>query len=420
MQSSWRVGTVFGIPLFVDASWFFVLALLTYLNGSDWQQAYPNWGAGQAWIAGLAMALLLFVSVLLHELGHSLTAQSQGIRVNSITLFLFGGIANIDRESSTPGQAFQVAIAGPLVSFALAGLLTLTDHYLAMNAPAEVLVSNLAQVNLVLAILNLMPGLPLDGGQVLKAAVWKISGSRFKGVRWAARSGQLLGWTAIILGISTLLLLGTTGGLWIAMLGWFALQNANSYGRLINLQEALASLTAAEAMTTDFRVVDANMKLREFADRYLLAEKTDACYFAAADGRYRGLVNPPEINGIERSIWETESVQRLVTPLAAIPTVTETNRLIDVIGQLEAQQLPRITVLSPAGTVAGVIDRGDTVRALAKKMAWPINEAEIKRIKDEGRYPPGLPLGAIAQTLQSELAATAKAPEPVSAGKVVS
>jgi Zn-dependent protease len=412
MQASWRVGKVFGIPLFVDASWFFVLALLTYLNGSEWQQAYPDWGAGQAWIAGFGMALFLFVSVLLHELGHSLTAKSQGIQVNSITLFLFGGIANIDRESQTPGRAFQVAIAGPLVSFALAGLLTVADHYLVMNAPAEVLVSNLAQVNLVLAILNLLPGLPLDGGQILKAAVWKFSGSRFKGVRWAARSGQLLGWMAIILGLATLLLLGATGGLWIAMLGWFALSNANAYSRIINVQEALATLTAADAMTNDFRVVDANMTLREFADRYLLDEKTTACYFAAADGRYRGLVNPKEINQIERSLWEQEMVQRIVSPLHTIPTVKETTRLIDVIDQLEAEKLTRITVLSPAGAVAGVIDRGDTVRALAQKMDWTINETDIRRIKDEDSYPPALPLGTMAQTLKQEMDKTATTQQP--------
>jgi Zn-dependent protease len=404
MQSSWRVGNLFGIPLFVDASWFFVVALLTYLNGSDWQQAYPNWAAGQAWLAGLAMALLLFISVLLHELGHSLVAQAQGIRVNSITLFLFGGVASIDRESKTPGQAFQVAAAGPLVSFILAGLLAGLDHLLVMSAPAEVLVNNLARVNLVLAILNLLPGLPLDGGQILKALVWQISGSRFQGVRWAARSGQVLGWTGIILGLLTLLLLQASGGLWLAMLGWFALRNANAYGQMITLQSALAALTAADAMTNEFRVIDANLTLQTFAERYVLVEQTHACYFAVTDGRYRGLVNLKMMDSIERSLWPSQMVESLVSPLSAIPTVTEKTHLIDVINQLEVQHLPRITVLSPAGTVAGVIDRGDTVRALVKRMNWPVGEAEIQRIKAEGSYPPGLPLGAMAQTLQQELA----------------
>jgi Zn-dependent protease len=407
MQSAWRVGKILGIPLLVDTSWFFILALFTYFNASDWQQGYPEWGVALAWLTGLGMSLSLFASVLLHELGHSLVAKSQGIQVNSITLFLFGGIAAIDQESKTPGQAFQVAIAGPVVSLIIFGLAAVAAELLPVHSPIAILTTNLSQMNLVLALFNLLPGLPLDGGQVLKAAVWKITGNRFQGVHWAARVGQALGWTAIILGVAALLLLGTGSGLWIALMGWFAVRNATNYNRAANLQEAVAALTASDAMSPDFRVVEATLSLREFAERYLISEIGDhrqtpisaVSYFAAADGRYRGLVRPNDLSVIERSLWDSQTVQQLVTPLSEIPTVVEKTSLPQVIALLEDQKLGRVTVLSPAGAVAGIIDRGDVVKALAKKMGWPLSEADIRRIKEEGNYPPGLALGALAQMI---------------------
>ncbi|MBW4662432.1 MAG: site-2 protease family protein [Drouetiella hepatica Uher 2000/2452] len=393
MRSGWRVGKVFGIPLLIDRSWFFILALITYSYALGWQQ--EPWGSVWAWTAGFSMAVLLFGSVLLHELGHSLVARSQGITVNSITLFLFGGIAAIDQESKTPGQAFQVAIAGPAVSFSLFLGLSLM-RFLPLPAPAIAVVDSLALTNLVLALFNMIPGLPLDGGQVLKATIWKATGSRLKGIRWAARTGQMLGWTAVILGLAAYLRFFEFGFLWIALLGWFGVRNASSYLQVTNLQQALMQITAATAMTREFRVVDADMPLRQFADEFLLSE-AQPVYYAASDGRYRGLVQVEDLREIERSLWETQTLSAITHPLTEIPSVTESTSLKAVIEQMEADQLRRITVLSPAGAVTGVIDRGDIVRALAEKMKLLISDEMIRQIKAEGAYPPGLELAAIAK-----------------------
>ncbi|MDX2243474.1 MAG: site-2 protease family protein [Leptolyngbyaceae cyanobacterium bins.302] len=394
MQGGWRVGSLFGIPLFIDPSWFLILAFLIFRNGLVWQDKYPNWGLTLTYGAAAVMALLLFASVLLHELGHSLVARSQGIKVNSITLFLFGGVASIDQESKTPGQAFQVAIAGPAVSLLLFGLLgALLLTVPEASNPLNVMAGNLAFVNLFLALFNLLPGLPLDGGQILKAAVWKATGSRFKGVHWAAKTGKALGWLAIFFGILTI----TTGGLWLALIGWFVLQNASSYDRLTELQEALLSLKASDAMTREFRVVDAEMTLRRFADDYLLGNSSSEVYYASSDGRYRGMVITDDLHYVERSEWETQKLYRIIQPLAEIPSVEENSPLVDAIQQMESRQLRRMTVLSPAGAVSGVIDRGDVVRALAQKLRMTVSDAIIKQIKDEGTYPPGFQLGAIAQ-----------------------
>lgn len=404
MQAGWRIGSLFGIPLYIDPSWLYVLAIFTFINGSQLQERYPQWGSGLAWGSGFVMTLLLFSSVLLHELGHSLVARSQGIKVNSITLFLFGGVASIDRESKTPGQAFQVAIAGPTVSISLFLLLTLLAQLQTLEGPVKVLVENVANINLILALFNLIPGLPLDGGQVLKAAVWKLTGSRYTGVRWAAQTGLAFGWSAIALGLLAIFR-GAFDAFWIVLIGWFIVGNASKYSKLTSLQEALLQLVAKDAMTTDFRVVNAGMTLRQFADEYILrnagmGEGTYQLYpyYAASDGRYRGQVAIEDLNFIERSLWETQALQSIVRPLAEIVTVEEKTPLVEVINSMEVNELKRLTVLSPAGAIAGVIDRGDIVRAVSAKLNLPVSESEIKRIKADGSYPPGLQLQAIARS----------------------
>ncbi|MBD1945498.1 site-2 protease family protein [Coleofasciculus sp. FACHB-712] len=396
MQAAWRVGALFGIPLFIDYSWFFILALIAFANALDFSPVLgPVLGGG----AGLLMALLLFGSVLLHELGHSLVARSQGIEVNSITLFLFGGIAAIDRESKTPGAAFQVAIAGPAVSLVLYSLFYLVAHGLPISGIVQVMALDLAKINLVLALFNLIPGLPLDGGQVVKAAVWKFTGDRFQGVRWAAKSGLILGWGAIAVGVAIIAFKDQWfSGFWISLLGWFGIRNARSYDQMTTLQESLLQIVAKDAMTQEFRVVDANKTLRQFADEYILEASHFPVYFAASEGRYRGLVSVEDLHFVERGLWETQNLHSIVHPLTEIPTVEEKMPLVEVINCMEAKQLNWITVLSPAGTVAGIIDRGDVVRAVASKLNLLITEVEIKRVKAEGTYPPSLQLQAIAKS----------------------
>ncbi|MGB3136199.1 MAG: site-2 protease family protein [Nodosilinea sp.] len=403
MQSSWRIGAISGIPLFIDSSWFIILLLVTVSYGLEpsWHSAWGN----LAWVMGFALALLLFASVLLHELGHSMAAKEQGIAVNSITLFLFGGIASIDEESKTPEDALKVAIAGPLVSFGLFLLLTAVSQVPSLPTPVSVITGSVAQINLVLTLFNMIPGLPLDGGQVLKALVWKFTNSRIKGIRWAARSGQLLGWLAITFGLLAALVYQAFSGFWIAAIGWFALRNAAAYNQVTNLQEAMLALTTADAMTRDFRVVDADISLRQFADTYLLDENRAPAYFAASDGRYRGLVGVDDMRAIERSQWETLPLHHIAKPLLDIPSVREDAPLTEVVEQLEARQLSRLTVLTPADAVAGTVDRGDVVRAIADHLGLRISSAMIQRIKDDGQYPPGLQLPSIAKSVIEEAGA---------------
>jgi Zn-dependent protease len=404
MESGWRVGSLLGIPIYIDSSWFLVLALVTFSNAGDiLSSKLSNGNSIIAWSVGFLMAILLFSSVLLHELGHSLVARSQGITVKSITLFLFGGIASIDRESKTPIQAFQVAIAGPLVSFVLFGIFYATNSLVHNNQLASFVTEDLARINLILTLFNLIPGLPLDGGQVLKAIVWQIKRDRLAGFYWAAASGQLIGWFGICFGLFILLLTGSLGALWLALIGWFILRNAQAYQRLTQLQEILLKLTAVDVMNREFRVVNARLTLREFAEEYIINNLTNPIpFYAASEGRYRGLILIADLQLTERSEWETKTLIDIAHPLTTIPSVEEKTFLVDVIQRLESITDNRITVLSPAGAVSGLIDRGDIVRAIALKQNVTLPEGEIKKIKAEGKYPSNLPLGAIAKSIEKE------------------
>ena len=401
--NQWQLGMLFGIPLLIDSSWLLVVGLVTFINATNWQREFPVWGATTAWVTGFLMALLLFGSVLLHELGHSLVAQSKGIKVNSITLFLFGGIASLDQEAKTPETTFWVAIAGPIVSLLLWLGLSLLAQFPPDLSPGQVLCQDLADINLVLLLFNLIPGLPLDGGQVLKAGIWKATGNRFKGSHWAAKVGQALGWGAVIFGLFVILLTGSFSGIWLALLGWFGLRNASRYDRFTDLQEIILKLTAQDVMARQFRVVKGDQTLRDFADQYLLsADMERQLYYAASNGRYQGLVEPERMNGIERSRWEQQTVRTIVTPLLELPTVLESTPLMDVVESLETQSLAQITVLSPAGAIAGVIERSRIVAVVMTQMDVTIPDAEIAKIQQTQEYPSFMPLPTIVSSIKPE------------------
>jgi Zn-dependent protease len=408
MQWNWRVGSLFGIPVIIDLSWFLILAGFMIYNGRLWQSRYPEWGVATAWGTGLAATLLLLASVLLHELGHSLVAKAQGLKNPSVSLFLFGGIATTEQEAETAGKLFQLAFAGPAISLSLAATLYLLTYALpGASSPFEVLVANLALINLVVALFNLLPGLPLDGGQLLKAAVWKVTNDRLKGERFAAKAGEVLGWLTIALGIADTLkiphlpLATYVEGWWLVLLGWFGLQAARAYNRTAELQMTLLKIKAADAMTQAFELVDINLTLGQFTRYYLSQSSTLLTYFAYAGDRHLGLVKVEELNTIERSLWEVYSLAKILQPLSSLVTVKATLSLVNVIQVMETHQLGQVPVLSSDGIVIGMLDRGDIVRTVAQALDIRISDSMIQQIKVDGAYPASLPLPAIARNLAS-------------------
>jgi Zn-dependent protease len=401
MKTGWRFGNLLGIPFYIDYSWVPIAGLMTFSYSVNLAAAYPGLSPLAAVGGGVAMAVGLFGSVLAHELAHSVVAQSQGIRVNSITLFIFGGMASLDRDARQAWGAFWVAVAGPALSLSLAALLLLLS-LMVNNTPLRDGLGYLASVNGVIGLFNLMPGLPLDGGQILRAIVWGMTGDPQKGTRWAARSGQWLGYGFAGLGGYLILIRGSLSGLWLILMGIFILNNARNYMQYSQLQTALLTLKAKEVMTRQFRVVDANMSVREFVDRYLiLAEKTEV-YFAEADGRYRGLVHSERLRTLDRGEWEHQPLLRLVESLADVPSVPEEASLLEVVYCLVKHNLPRLVVLTATGSVAGLVDKGDIVGGLGRFLGVTLPEEVLQRIRERNEFPPGFQLEALAERLYQE------------------
>lgn len=362
-MSSIRVGNLFGIPFFINPSWFIVFGLVTLFYSSDLSAMYQLGGAVPL-LLGMVTALLMFGSVLLHELGHSAAAMRQGIEVKSITLFIFGGIASLGEESKTPGGAFWVAISGPLVSFVLFGLFAGIGLFTSISGPLAAIISLLAYINLVLGIFNLIPGLPLDGGNVLKSIVWKITGKPYKGIAFASRVGQVFGWLGIALGANAIF--GITeqfgvsliGSPWTLLIGWFLLQNAGRSAQSAAVQEQLSGLTAADAIYEPSPVVAADLSLREFANQHLIGSATPWKKYLVVDGdrHLLGEIAVDDIKTVPTMNWWDVPVRELMHPVA-LPQVPAGELLIDVLPKLSDEAVHTIVVMSDRDEVVGILER---------------------------------------------------------------
>lgn len=368
MNGTIRVGNLFGIPFYIHPSWFLVLGLITWSYSSGLAVQFPQLSAGLALLLGLITALMLFASVVAHELGHSFVAIGQGIDVKSITLFIFGGLASLEKESKTPGEAFWVAIAGPIVSLLLCGILTAIGVTTAASGPLAAIIGVLASVNLALALFNLIPGLPLDGGNILKAIVWKITGNPYKGVTFASRVGQIFGWIAILSGIVPLLLFGSFGNFWNLLIGFFLLQNAGNAAQFARVQEKLTGLTAEDAVTHDSPIISANLTLREFADeRVISGQNWHRFLVTDDDGQLVGAIAVDNLRTIPTVMWSETQVKEVMRPITESTTVQSDKPLLEVMQLLEEQKLSVLPVIRKNGVLVGILEKAAIIQLLQSR-----------------------------------------------------
>ncbi|MBH8574916.1 site-2 protease family protein [Nostocaceae cyanobacterium CENA369] len=368
MNGTIRVGNLFGIPFYIHPSWFLVLGLVAWSYSSGLAAQFPQLSGGLALLLGLITALSLFASVVAHELGHSFVAIRQGIDVKSITLFIFGGLASLEKESETPAEAFWVAIAGPLVSLLLCGIFTAIGVTTAASGPLAAILGVLAAVNLALALFNLIPGLPLDGGNILKALVWKITGNPYKGMTFAGRVGQIFGWVAIASGLLPLLLFGSFANFWNLLVGFFLLQNAGNAAQYARVQEQLTGLTAADAVTANSPIVSANLSLREFADEQIISAQ-DWRKFLVTDneGQLVGAIAVNDLRTIPTTLWSETQVREVMRPIAQTTTVTSDRPLSEVVQLLEQQNLSALPVIRENGVLVGILEKAAIIQLLQRK-----------------------------------------------------
>ena len=407
MGKAWTIGAIYGIPLRVHPSWLVVVGLATVLFQGQYgrllQDRQLTASAPGLWLLGFLTVLLLFGSVLLHELGHSLVALRYGVKVRSITLFLFGGVATIEKECSSPLAALQVAAAGPAVSLALASGFFLFANLSEAAQPITALVcQRLMILNLVLGIFNLMPGLPLDGGLIVKALVWHFSGSRRQGIQVAAATGLALAIMAIAAGLWFALAWRIPSGLWLALLGWFGLEAANTQLKLLRLQDQLLRFRVQQVQGRRYRILNAQLDLQTVS-RQLAREKTDMGpqdWLLVYDGhRWLGRFQPEVLKTLPVQCWPRESVSQQLQPKEDLPAIRDSAPLWQAALALENAPESRLLVLNGAGLPTGTIDRVDLVRAVCKGLGIHLPESFLGQVKRLGLYPPGLQLGLVASTM---------------------
>ena len=364
MRSGFRIGRIFGIEIDIDWSWLLIFFLITWNLSSAFSQVHNNWSIGLQWgIAALA-ALLFFASVLAHELAHSLVAQAQGVPVRNITLFLFGGVSNIQRDPKSPGNEFVMAILGPLTSVVIGVVLLFVARvtaYVPQNAlanpgqiapqwgPVTTLLLWLGTINIIVGLFNLIPGFPLDGGRVLRAILWAIAGNLQRATRWAAWVGQLIAWIMIVLGISmmfgTVLPFFGTGfisGIWLVFIGWF-LNNASSQSyQQIVIENILEGVPVSSMMRTDPPTVSSGQSISSLVHDHVM-RSDDHAFPVLDDNRFVGLVTLDDIRGVARENWDTTTIQSIMKPAGELVTVgpdQDSAEALRMLGEHDVGQLP--------------------------------------------------------------------------------
>ncbi|MED5164246.1 MAG: site-2 protease family protein [Cyanobacteriota bacterium] len=408
MGEGWELMKIRGIPLRVHPSWFVILLLFTWISQNQVSAAatssLPAW---ISWGLGLITALLLFLSVLLHELGHSLVALREGVKVRSITLFFLGGVASVERECSTPMASLRVAAAGPLVSLVLAVSLLTGGVYAAdhVNPLLANLVGQLGGLNLLLALFNLLPGLPLDGGLILKALVWQWTGSQRKGVQVATATGRALSLSAMVLGGWLLFFKGGgIGGLWLLMLGWFGFGASRSQTQLLALQKVLRELNAGQAAGRRFRVLEDDQSLRRLSQLRLSGSEEQSpqeWVLVCRSGRWVGYMTDQPLKELPVQQWDRQCLADHMKPISELPSIGEKAPLWQAVMALEQAEEGRLLVFNVAGLPCGTLDRIDLSEAVLKRLGVRLPAQFLETARRQNTYPLGMALPKVVESMVS-------------------
>ena len=361
MRHSWRIGRIFGIDLYVDSSWFVILILFTWILATSYFPAQlPSWPPVRLWVLGLLTSLMVFASVLAHELAHSLVAIKHGETVKRITLFILGGVAQISSEPKQPLQEFVMAVVGPLTSFILSAFFFLGSLVGLFVSPALVaIMSYLALINLVLGLFNLLPGFPMDGGRVLRALVWKATGDLKKATKIASVSGQVFAFMLMGLGMFQVFM-GGFSGLWLVFVGWFLHSAAVRSYQQVRAETRLKGVSAGDLMNENFQSITSDMTIIHLVDDFIFKRK-ERVFLVTDEGRLRGIVCLEDVKATPRSEWNRTTAGDIMTPRAELKSVTPETPGEDVLKILAEKDVHQVPVML-GDTVGGIICRSDVLR----------------------------------------------------------
>jgi Zn-dependent protease/predicted transcriptional regulator len=364
------IGRILGIPIYVHASWVIIFVLITMTLEGQLAQEHPQWTPTQHWSLGIATSLLFFASVIFHELSHSVIAQAYKIRVDSITLFVFGGVARISRDPSKAIQEFNIAIAGPIASFFLAAVFYAVTIFFPYTTMPGALATWLWETNFVLAIFNLLPGFPLDGGRIFRAIVWGITKDFTRSTKVAGTSGKIVAYAMIVFGAWYALSKGQwQQGLWYAFIGWFLLSAAQESVAQIAVKETLTGLQAADVMSQEVPIIPREISLEDYGHEVLRTGRR--CHLVVTDERLVGMMNVNTLNSVPRDEWAHMSVQAVMIPREKILWAAPEEPLLGLLERLLAADVNQMPVVSGGENgesnnahIIGMITRDSILRVM--------------------------------------------------------
>ena len=359
--SGFRVGRVFGIPIYLHTSWFVIFALITLTVTTQFTGLHPKWSTAQHWTVGLITSFLFFFSVIFHELSHSIVARHYKIRVESITLFVFGGVSKIAGDPDSAGKEFNVAITGPLSSFFLAVCFWLVYKYLHGSDMITAAALWLAEINLILAVFNLVPGFPLDGGRILRGIAWGVTKDFARATRIATACGKFFAYLMIFYGIWEALHGNWIGGIWMSFIGWFLLNAAQDTFVQSTLRNALAGRSAKDIMVREVPTVPRDMSLAEYAQEVLKTGRR--FHIVTGLDKPVGLVTLHTVQRVPRDQWENTSIQAVMHPIDEMHYASPNEPALGVFERLLKENVSQMPVLDD-GHIVGIIGRESLMRVM--------------------------------------------------------
>jgi Zn-dependent protease/CBS domain-containing protein len=385
MRSGFTIGRIFGIQINIDWSWLFIFLLVSWNLSAVFGNIHPGWDTGLRWAIALLAALLFFLSVLAHEIAHSLAARAQGVPVRSITLFLFGGVSNIQREPPSPRAEFIITIVGPITSIVIGVLVTiaatgLTSPLVEVNlsdpqavaaqlSPFATILLWLGPINLVLGLFNLVPGFPLDGGRLLRSTLWAITDNLRQATRWASWVGQAVAWLMIITGIAMVFGVevpffgtGFVSGLWLVFIGWFLNTAASQSYRKVVINDILEDVPVSQLMRRDPPTVSANSSVASLVHDHMMGTDEHA-FPVMSDDQMVGLVTLEDVRSVSRDKWETVPIRNIMTPVEQLSTLSPDEDADDALHELQRRDVRQLPVLE-MGQLAGLLRRRDILKWL--------------------------------------------------------
>lgn len=368
-----RLGRVIGIPIEIDYSWLLIFGLFTYsISAGHFARYYPDLPVIYQFGLGILTTLLFFASLVAHELSHSYVARKAGIPIAGITLFIFGGVARMKQEPATPLDEFKMAIAGPLFSIAAAVTFWIISATIAPGMIGEVF-RYVAAANAVVAVFNLIPGFPLDGGRVFRSAVWAVTNDLRLATRAASLGGQVFGWTMMALGFSSLLFSGSLSGIWFIFIGWFLNNAAQSSYRQLLMRRALEGIEVSDVMTPISDAVDPHSSIDNLVhDRFL---RTHADTYPVGEGSsVQGIVRIEDVRRVPHDKWDTTPVEQIVEPITQECTISANEDAWTAAGKL-MDGCPTKVVVYEDGSIVGTVGQENLSKLLRTRSQLELDEA---------------------------------------------